>query len=152
MKQYRKVVLSIVMLGLLSGIFTGCGLKKVLIDDHVLDRDGMTDINAPLMEALAGEWVSADGRWSMEINGYDMKLILEGECVYDKGIVFSFKGEDTNVKTELGVYSMNNALLDGSMNVVGTIEQFYTENGALYMEVSHEGKDSESITFEKTAE
>ena len=152
MKNCGRTVVFIVMLALLSGILNGCILKKEIVDNHILDGDGMINTNALLMDALAGDWASADGRWSAAIEGYELELMLDGESLYDGSMYFSFHEDDTNVKTELFIYAFENKLIKSAMEVVGTIKKFYTENGMLYMEVTYANGDAETVVFEKSAQ
>ena len=51
-----------------------------------------------------------------------LKLYLEGECVYEGNIHFTFSGEDVNKKTTLGLYYSKFANDDGSVSVVLTAQ------------------------------
>lgn len=70
--------------------------------------------------------------------------------MYEGNIYFTFSGEDVNEKTTLGLYYSKFANNDGSVSVV--IEQFYTENSMLYMEVTFKDGTDESLVFEKSTE
>lgn len=136
-------------LGIFLSMLTGCFAKK-FIENQTLDGPGMEDPYAPLMELLSDNWATSDGRWTASINGYTLQLFLTGERVYDNTFEFFVYGEDVNERTELKLYDSEFKSDDGSVS--GVIEQFYTENGLLYMELVFKDGTGENIVFEKSDE
>lgn len=112
---------------------------------------GMENPDAPMMELLSGSWAAADGQWTASINGYDIILFLEDTQVLDTSFSFSFDG-DVNTKTELllanhGMYGSHIQSEDESIS--GYIQDFYTENGRLYMTVDLGGNSSASVIMDR---
>lgn len=151
MRKSKRTVIIMAALGiLLGGMLTGCFAKKLLVDDQMLDGPGMVNTDAPLMDLLSDNWATSDGRWTASIDGYALKLALEGKPVYENKLYFTFDGKDVNNKTELSLYYSDLQSDDGTIS--GVIKQFYTENGLLYMEVAYQDGTGENVVFEKSTE
>lgn len=151
MRICKRMAIIMAVLGLLlGGMLTGCSLRERLAHEYMLDGPGMINPNAPLLELLSDNWATPDGRWTASIVGHTLRLALEGTPVYEDTLHFTFSGEDVNEKTELRLYYNTFQNDDGSVS--GEIEQFYTENGLLHMEVAFNEGTNESLVFEKSAE
>ena len=150
MNKIIKAVIVVALWGALFGLFCGCSSNKPLIDNHPLDGPGMLNTAAPMLEMLNADWVSTDGRWTANIDGHTLKLFLEGDRVYEDSLYFTFDGENLNNKTELNLYYSEFESDDGSVS--GVIEQFYTENCRLYMEIAYKDGTGENLVFEKAEE
>lgn len=118
-----------------TGLYLRFGLQ-------VLDRPGMENPAAPMLELLSAEWTSEDGVWSARIEGERLDLSYQQNLVYSGSFFFGFDGDDLNVKTELDFYNKQFESEDGSAS--GTIESLYVENCRLYLAltISKEGEDS----------
>lgn len=144
MKRYMKLLVAAIFVLVAAGLLAGCSAVAHLTQDG---GPGMEDPNGPMLEFLSDYWISSDGRWTATINGFDLKLFLEGSQVYDGNFSFSAQSEDINAKTELTPYY--NQLQNVDVGLGGTIESLYTENGLLYLSVVLDGSDAESVTMEK---
>lgn len=152
-----KIMLGILASAALAALAgTGLYLRFGL---QVLDRPGMENPAAPMLELLNAEWTSEDGVWSARIEGERLDLSYQQNLVYSGSFFFGFDGDDLNVKTELDFYNKQFESEDGSIS--GTIESLYVENCRLYLDitVSKEGEGSvrqqavlDRVEFGKPAE
>lgn len=118
-----------------TGLYLRFGLQ-------VLDRPGMENPAAPMLELLSAQWTSEDGVWSVRIEGERLDLSYQQNLVYSGSFFFGFDGDDLNVKTELDFYNKQFESEDGSVS--STIESLYVENCRMYLVLttSKEGEGS----------
>ena len=118
-----------------TGLYLRFGLQ-------VLDRPGMENPAAPMLELLSAQWTSEDGVWSARIEGERLDLSYQQNLVYSGSFFFGFDGDDLNVKTELDFYNKQFESEDGSVS--STIESLYVENCRMYLVLttSKEGEGS----------
>lgn len=139
MNRKMKILGILASAALAALVGTGLYLRFGL---QVLDRPGMENPAAPMLELLSAEWTSEDGVWSARIEGERLDLSYQQNLVYSGSFFFGFDGDDLNVKTELDFYNKQFESEDGSAS--GTIESLYVENCRLYLAltISKEGEDS----------
>lgn len=118
-----------------TGLYLRFGLQ-------VLDRPGMENPAAPMLELLSAQWTSEDGVWSARIEGERLDLSYQQNLVYSGSFFFGFDGDDLNVKTELDFHNKQFESEDGSVS--STIESLYVENCRMYLVLttSKEGEGS----------
>lgn len=110
-----------------TGLYLRFGLQ-------VLDRPGMENPAAPMLELLSAQWTSEDGVWSVRIEGERLDLSYQQNLVYSGSFFFGFDGDDLNVKTELDFYNEQFESEDGSVS--STIESLYVENCRLHLDIT----------------
>lgn len=129
MTRKMKIMLGILASAALVALAgTGLYLRFGL---QVLDRPGMENPEAPMLELLNAEWMSEDGVWSARIEGEILNLSYQKDLVYSGSFFFDFNKDDLNAKTELTFYDKQFESEDGSIS--GTIESLYVENCRLYL-------------------
>ena len=110
-----------------TGLYLRFGLQ-------VLDRPGMENPAAPMLELLSAQWTSEDGVWSARIEGETLDLSYQQDLVYSGSFFFGFNGDDLNIKTELDFYNEQFESEDGSVS--STIESLYVENCRLHLDIT----------------
>lgn len=127
MKIVLGILASVALAALVgTGLYLWFGLQ-------VLDRTGMINTDAPMLELLNAEWMSEDGVWSARIEDYTLDLSYKQDLVYSGNFFFGFDGDDLNVKTELQFHDKHFEKEDGSSS--GTIESLYVENCRMYLDI-----------------
>ena len=139
MSRKMKILGILASAALAALVGTGLYLRFGL---QVLDRPGMENPAAPMLELLSAQWTSEDGVWSARIEGERLDLSYQQNLVYSGSFFFGFDGDDLNVKTELDFYNKQFESEDGSVS--GTIESLYVENCRMYLVLttSKEGEGS----------
>ena len=139
MNRKMKILGILASAALAALVGTGLYLRFGL---QVLDRPGMENPAAPMLELLSAQWTSEDGVWSARIEGERLDLSYQQNLVYSGSFFFGFDGDDLNVKTELDFYNKQFESEDGSVS--GTIESLYVENCRMYLVLttSKEGEGS----------
>lgn len=140
MKNSKRTVLRIALLGLLIGAFSGCSAFEIK------DGDGMINPYGPMLEALSGRWENEEGDWRAVIDGYGLTLLYGGDTVLEDSYTLALPDEDTEKITEL---ELSQRELKCDKGAVGTAESLYSENGVLYLEISYPDGSSGTIRFEK---
>ena len=141
MKYAYKAVSYILLIGFLSGLFSGCRRGGIM------DGDGMVNKIGLMLDALQGAWASDDGKWSAQAEDYSIKILFGGTTALDGTFKFTFESYDTDVKTEL---VLSSGELRCGEDLIGSAEQLYTEGGKLYMAVLYPDGMSETVVFVKT--
>ena len=140
MNRKMKIMLGILASAALVALAgTGLYLRFVL---QVLDRPGMENPAAPMLELLNAEWMSEDGVWNARIEGEILDLSYQKDLVYSGRFFFDFNKDDLNAKTELTFYDKQFESEDGSFS--STMESLYVENCRMYLVLttSKEGEGS----------
>ena len=128
MKMMPGILASAALAALVgTGLYLRFGLR-------VLDRPGMENPAAPMLELLNAEWTSEDGVWNAQIDDYKLYLSCQQELVYSGSFFFDFSGDDLNIKTELHCYDKQFESEDGSVS--SAIESLYVENCGMYLDIS----------------
>ena len=141
MTRKMKIMLGILASAALVALAgTGLYLRFGL---QVLDRPGMENPEAPMLELLNAEWMSEDGVWSARIEGEILNLSYQKDLVYSGSFFFDFNKDDLNAKTELTFYDKQFESEDGSIS--GTIESLYVENCRLYLVLTTSQEEEGSV-------
>lgn len=143
MKKYFKAVIFVMCIGFFASMFSGCRIWQVL------DGDGMVNKQGLMLGALEGCWQNDDEKWDITIDGNSIVIQLGGLPVYDGTFSFKFYGYDTDVRTELVLTS---AELSFGDTVTGSVFDFYSEAGELYLVVDYPDGGSDEIIFSRTEE
>lgn len=138
----RKAVSVMCIMCLISGLFSGCDSGNGLLKP--LDGDGMVNTNAPLVNAIQGDWISNDGKFELKVVDYQMTFSLNGETVLDCGYMFSFADEDINIHTDFELYFNE---LEHENTTFAVIKAFYYENGTFTAELTYTNGDTETVTL-----
>ncbi len=143
-----KAVLIFIMLGILSSLFSGCFLKKKLVDDHVLDGPGMVNYNGLLLNALLGDW--SDGEkcyrltvgedYTISVYYYDVSLLENG------ALTLYASSEDTNKYSE---FSISPSTLTNESGKFAEITKAYHENGTITLALALADGTKTEIRFER---
>lgn len=131
MNRKMKILGILASAALAALVGTGLYLRFGL---QVLDRPGMENPAAPMLELLSAQWTSEDGVWSARIEGETLDLSYQQDLVYSGSFFFGFDGDDLNVKTELDFYDKQFESEDGSVS--STIENLYVENCRLHLDIT----------------
>ncbi len=86
----------------------------------------------PYERALNGLWVSDNGRWSAEINGYKILLRRDGELLYSGEYYHDYESGDVNARVHLG---LNGRRFSTGEGTAYRIRRFYSENGNIVLSV-----------------
>ncbi|MGM9606358.1 MAG: hypothetical protein ACI3XJ_02525 [Oscillospiraceae bacterium] len=126
-----KIMLGILAFAALAALVgTGLYLRFGL---QVLDRPGMENPDAPMLELLSADWEEPCG-WQVSIDCYHMEIFFSGKKVYEGSFSFSYvPGEDVNKKTQLCPEQDRFESEDGDFS--GVIEDLYTEDGMMYLDM-----------------
>ena len=131
MNRKMKILGILASAALAALVGTGLYLRFGL---QVLDRPGMENPAAPMLELLSAQWTSEDGVWSAHIEGETLDLSYQQDLVYSGSFFFGFDGDDLNIKTELDFYNEQFESEDGSVS--STIESLYVENCRLHLDIT----------------
>lgn len=118
----------------------------------MVDGDFTYVDNEKLLQVIAGNWKSADGRWKMTIGeDYEIQLTLDREDVLSDTLDFVYLQPGQVFHTEFNLNSQTLAQGDGT--TIGEIELFYHEagenGGRIFMEIAYEKGDSVTLEFQK---
>lgn len=121
-------------------------------DLGMVDGDFTYVDNEKLLQVIAGNWKSADGRWEMTIGeDYEIQLSLDREDVMSDTLDFVYLQPGQVFHTEFNLNSQTLAQGDGT--TIGEIELFYHEagenGGRIFMEIAYEKGDSVTLEFQK---
>lgn len=134
MKRLMKILIIVVVAAIIL-LTAGALLFKHFIIDQTMDGGtGMTDPNEPMLELLSADWEEPCG-WQVSIDFYHMEIFFSGKKVYEGSFSFSYvPGEDVNKKTQLCPEQDRFESEDGDFS--GVIEDLYTENGMMYLDMT----------------
>lgn len=151
--RIRNMSIFIIVLCLIAALATGCFLKQKLVDDNVADGPGMVYEGWLLDEALAGRWASWDGRYALGIEGFRFSLAVDGEELVApddaNGFSHGFSGTELTGRQDLSVYD---AEIKRGGEPFAAIEEFWYEDGHVYMTLSFPDDETEEIIFDKEEE
>ena len=140
MNRKMKILGILASAALAALVGTGLYLRFGL---QVLDRPGMENPAAPMLELLSAEWTSEDGVWSAHIDDYKLYLSYRQELVYSGSFSFDFQVDDLNVKTELNFYDKQFESEAGSVS--STMESLYMENRRLHLDITVSKEEEGSV-------
>ena len=113
-------------------------VSRLVSKRYAADGDGMINTDAPLLDAIQGEWVTEDERMRLKVTGFSMEFMLNGERVLKSGCGFSFGGGDINILTPFSLYEK--ALTNKNGEPIGTAEKLVFENSAFSLSVIYTDK------------
>ena len=149
----RSMIILILVLCLAAALVTGCFLKKKVVDERMLDGPGMVYQGWLLDEALAGNWASQDGRYALTIEGFRFSFAIDGEELVamedTNGFYHGFNGTELTGRQDLTVYYSE---ISRGEETVASIEEFWYEDGHVYMVLSFPDDETEEIIFDKEEE
>ena len=140
MNRKMKILGILASAALAALVGTGLYLRFGL---QVLDRPGMENPAAPMLELLSAQWTSEDGVWSAHIDDYKLYLSYRQELVYSGSFSFDFQVDDLNVKTELNFYDKQFESEAGSVS--STMESLYMENRRLHLDITVSKEEEGSV-------
>lgn len=122
-------------------------------NEQLLDGGGTYAANDVLLEHIAGEWKSADGRFEMAIGeDYGIEIILDGETALRGFLEFTYlmpeEAGNTELRLQSGDYALRGA--DGDeIYAISSFEYEFSENngyGKILMELS-DGEQTKAAEF-----
>ncbi len=144
-KLTRTVALTL-MLGFMVSLFSGCFLKKKLVDDHVTDGPGMVNYNGLLLNALIGDWADEDQNYRLMIGNNSTISIYYGDTPLLENAALNLyaTSEDTNEYNEL---SINPNTWTDEADKGAQITNAYHEDGTITLELAFDDGTEADIAF-----
>lgn len=150
MKKGFKAVICITVLGLLSGLLSGCSSIRKLFAGNVKDGDGMVNYNGYFVEMYNGDWTGADGRYGITVDGYQLSLFVDGEQVLATEFNLYADSDDTDAHNDIEL--VENEIVPASGKSMAIVDKLYSEKGMLYMLLTFADGTKNTVTFEKAGE
>ena len=140
------MVTFVVMLGLLASLFSGCFLKKKLVDDQITDGPGMVNYNGLLLNALIGDWADEDQNYRLMIGNNSTISIYYGSTPLLENAALNLyaTSEDTNEYNEL---SINPNTWTDELGKEAQITNAYHEDGTITLELAFDDGTEADIAF-----
>ena len=144
--NFARMVTFVVMLGLLASLFSGCFLKKKLVDDQITDGPGMVNYNGLLLNALIGDWADEDQNYRLMIGNNSTISIYYGSTPLLENAALNLyaTSEDTNEYNEL---SINPNTWTDELGKEAQITNAYHEDGTITLELAFDDGTEADIAF-----
>ncbi len=141
---------------LLAGIAVGIMLRGSFRrpapepdDTQVLDGAGTYVDNDALWRTISGDWVSADGRWTLKLADEDrMTLLRDGETAAESALSFAYLCPEPARETELSPEAPQ--LRGDAGQIVSLIHEAGANGGVLTLKLLRPDGAAETVTFQKS--
>lgn len=147
----------ILLAGIAAGIMISGLLRRPVPASEpeaiqVLDGTGICVDNDALWRVIAGDWASADARWTLKLDGEDhLTLLLDGEAAAESTLCFSYLCPEPPPETELTVQTPQLYGSDGreTGEIVSLLHKAGAHGGTLTLELLNTDDKTEILTFQK---
>ena len=142
------ILLAGVVVGvMLSGFLHRRAAERESENVQPLDGAGTYVDNDALWSVISGDWVSADGHWTLKLEGEDsMTLLLDGETVAETALSFTYLCPEPTRETEL---TAETPQLRGGGKIVSLTHEAGEHGGTLALELLNPEEKTETVTFHK---
>lgn len=125
--------------GLLCGFAAGC-------TQFVVDGPGMVNADGILMDALSGDWSSADAQYRAELRDYTISLYYQGTVVLRDAKLLHADSADPDACHALSIEP--NALTDASGTIFAVIGEAYAGPGQITLRLTMADETDEQVVLE----
>ena len=146
------ILLAGVVVGvMLSGFLHRRAAEREPENVQPLDGAGTYVDNDALWSVISGDWVSADGHWTLKLAGEDsMTLLLDGETAAETALSFAYLCPESARETELFVETPQlNTEGAPYSEIVSFTHEAGEYDGTLTLELLDPDEKTETVIFQK---
>lgn len=142
------ILLAGVVVGvILSGFLHRRAAEHESENAQPLDGAGTYVDNDTLWSTISGNWISANGHWTLKLEGEDsMTLLLDGEAIAETTLSFTYLCPEPARETEL---SAETPQLCGGGEIISLTHEAGERGGTLTLELLDTDEKTETVTFQK---